>query len=139
MKNLPESTNRATNLLIERYQFEYFTIEVTNYDKSFFESGYQLLNGYYLILEAYFDFCEDRGNLIGLPEFLQHSVDSNNMINDILKEVTFTVEDEVIYFDDTTIRSIGEFYISDCRVNVDGMYLFIKDMHTKKQYIYYGD
>lgn len=151
MSNFNRKINRTKKLkssnmvsIFERYGLAVGSdtpkiIEVSSYNKEYFENGQELVNGYELFFNDYMGFLDQTNKNMRVIEFLEDSVENNYMLEDYLEEVNFNIVDDHIYFKDNDFINMGEFYIDNYKVSVSGSYMFFEDLRSSKKYMYYGD
>jgi len=133
-----KANNIKMTYLFETYKMYNLFIDVYSYNKNFIENPYKLLNLHGMILE---DFI--KSPFEDYLEFLYDSVENNTYLSDIIKEVDFTVKDDVISMNDetepTSYINMGEVVIDRFRIYLCGSFEFIVDLVNDKKYMYYGD
>ena len=119
-----------------------YRIEVSTYNSQFFQDGVSLINTYGLVLNDFKEFANEKGEQIRFINFLRHSVE-NSHIHDYLTKIDFKIKNEHIYFERDGEKedwiNMGEFYMDNYQINSCGSYLFLTDILSNEQYMYYGD
>jgi hypothetical protein len=117
---------------------------VVQYNSQFFEDSKEVLEH-----TTYFwnDFIEHRQRGLGLDllDFINHSVKSNNGIDDFIVSKKFSVnyeENKISTKEEDGIYSsilLGEVEFENYKIFVSHQYLFIRNTSDKKSYMYYLD
>lgn len=150
MSNYTKTNNKRNSIqtINEIYEMSFSfnkkcVVKVTSYNNKYFSSGNEFIDGYGLVVIDYIDFCDKNNKIMDFMDFINDSVKNNYMLNDMLFNGNFKIFKDSIYFqiDNEKHHFInqGEFYISDYKCNVCNSYIFIENILTGIQYIYYGD
>jgi hypothetical protein len=120
-----------TNILvfIEKLNPQYFN----DYD--------MLINHVGILLTDYISYREKEISYDFL-EFINHSVNSGNGLNDCIKKENFKVDDlsqTITINKNIQYNFLGELYIEVYKIYISHYYLFIYDTETGKRYMYYMD
>ncbi|MCT7524061.1 hypothetical protein N5T77_03315 [Aliarcobacter cryaerophilus] len=118
-------------------------VNVTSYNTNYFPSGNDFIDGYGLVVIDYIEFCNNQNKIIDFMDFIKDSVENNCMLNDMLFNEKFKISNDSIYFqiDNEKYHYVnqGEFHLNNYKCNVCNSYIFIENLTTGIQYIYYGD
>lgn len=124
------------------FTVENYRIEVSTFNSQFFKDGVSLVNTYGIVLNDFKEFANEQEKKIRFMDFLRHSVE-NSQIHDYLTKIDFTIRNEHIYFERDGEKedwiNMGEFYMDNYRINSCGSYLFLTDIISNEQFMYYGD
>jgi len=116
-------------------------VELTAYNKRFFQTEEDIIDSYTLVFGDYAKFCNICEKKFRFEEFLKDSVANNPYLCDSLSYIDFTIPDNEIIC--TTNKqeyiNMGEFYCDNYKINISGSYLFCQDLLSDKKFIYYGD
>ena len=125
------------NFTVENYR-----IEVSTFNSQFFKDGVSLVNTYGIVLNDFKEFVNEQEKKVRFMDFLKHSVE-NSQIHDYLTKIDFTIKNEHIYFERDGEKedwiNMGEFFMDNYRINSCGSYLFLTDIISNEQFMYYGD
>lgn len=121
---------------------ENIIVEVGSYNIKYFSSSSEFINSYGLVILDYTEYCNKYGKRMKIMNFIKDSVE-NSMLNDSLYDVKFNIKKDHILFNLNGEKgdyiNMGEFYIDNHKFNVCNSYLFIEDLISGTQYLYYGD
>jgi len=145
---LGSSENHPMKEIFEMYflpldfTVENYRIEVSTFNSQFFKDGVSLVNTYGLVLNDFKEFVNEQEKKVRFMDFLRHSVE-NSQIHDYLTKIDFTIRNEHIYFERDGEKedwiNMGEFFMDNYRINSCGSYLFLTDIISNEQFMYYGD
>ena len=125
------------------FTVENYRIEVDTINREYFKDGVSLINTYGIVLTDFYKFANYKGKKIRFIDFLRHSVENCYGVSDYLNPINFTVENEHIYFEREGEKedwiNMGDFFMDNYRITCCGSYLFLTDMKSNEQYMYYGD
>ena len=128
--------------LILDFTSENYRIEVSTFNSDYVRNGRSLIHIYAIVLEDFKEFVNDKKEKIRFKEFLKHSVE-NSWLNDSISKIGFTIKNQHIYFERNGEKedwiNMGEFYMDNYRINSCGSYLFLTDLISNEQFMYYGD
>ena len=120
-----------------------YKVSIKKINSNFFANAIELHGAYELFFIDLISVAETEERKIGIIEFLQDSVDNNYTLSDSLSKQRFEIKKDHIY---TTIDNkyvdfinTGEFIIDNYKVNTSFSYMFLTDLKTNEQYMYYGD
>jgi len=98
---------------------------------------------YEIFFEDLVDTAYRKYRKVEILEFLQNSVKNNNGLNDSLRKLKFNIVDNCIFTvinnEMKPIINTGEFIIENYQVNTYFSYMFLTNLLTNEQYMYYGD
>ncbi len=125
------------------FTIENYRIEVSTFNGDYFRDGRSLLNTYGIVFNDFKAFANSKEEKVRLMEFLEDSVENNYYLNDYITKINFTVKKDHINFKRNGQKedwiNMGEFYIDNYKVNCCSSYMFLTDLKTDEQYMYYGD
>lgn len=103
----------------------------------------QLNVAYELFFRDLIDEAKIKGHKIDILEFLRDSVKNNYTLRDSLTKQKFKVIDNCIITkidnEGKGLINTGEFIIENYKINTCYSYMFLTDLNTNEQYMYYGD
>ena len=119
-----------------------YRIAVSTFNSQFFKDGVSLVNTYGIVLNDFKEFVNEQEKKVRFMDFLKHSVE-NSQIHDYLTKIDFTIKNEHIYFERDGEKedwiNMGEFFMDNYQINCCGSYMFLTDLKTNEQFMYYGD
>ena len=141
-ENHPMNEVYEMYFLVLDFTCENYRIEVSTFNSDYFRDGRSLVNTYGIVLNDFKEFVNDKEEKIRFMEFLKHSVE-NSWLNDYITKIDFTIKNEHIYFERNGEKedwiNMGEFYMDNYKVNSCGSYIFLTDLISNEQFMYYGD
>ena len=124
------------------FTIENYRIEVSTFNGDYFRDGRSLLNTYGIVFSDFKAFVNNKEKKVRLMEFLEDSVE-NSCLHDSIAKINFTVKKDHIFFERNGQKenwiNMGEFYIDNYKVNCCSSYMFLTDLKTDEQFMYYGD
>ena len=150
--NYVEATDSLQDVSIEydmdMGRFGVKTLEVTKFNKYYFNNGMNLISFTSILFEDYVLHCLNKNKNFGIIKFLRNSVKNNNLLSNYFEKCKFDViENRVIIIESKALSSDNIYEILGV-INFDnhsftvtyGGYFFIENLTDKnKQYFYYGD
>lgn len=119
-----------------------YTIEISIYNSDYFKDGKSLINAYGIVLNDFMSFANEKKEKVRFIDFLEHSVE-NSILADSITDIDFTIKNDHILFnlngEESDLINMGEFYIDNYQINCCGSYMFISDILSDRQFMYYGD
>ena len=124
------------------FTHEEYSIEVNTINSNYYKDGSSLLNTYGIVLTDFQKFTNKKKEKVRFMNFIEHSI-KNSWLSDSITEIDFSIKNDHILFtlngNKMDYINMGEFYIDNYQINCCGSYMFIRDIRTDKQYMYYGD
>jgi len=122
---------------------ENYRIEISTFNNDYFRDGNSFINAYGIVLNDFKSFANNKEEKIRFIEFLEDSVANNTYLHDYISKINFTINKEHIYFERDGEKedwiNMGEFYMDNYHVNCCGSYMFLTDLISNDQFMYYGD
>jgi len=121
---------------------DYYTINFTQVNKYYFENAAEVKKTYNPVFKELKKYVEQKKSKVDITEFFESFAHTSHLEN-VFSKTPFSVVNGVIHFlyDDTPRKFIHicEFYIGVFRFNCSGSYMFLENMLTQEQYMYYAD
>ena len=125
------------------FTIENYRIEVSTFNGDYFRDARSLLDTYGMVFNDFKAYANNKEEKVRLMEFLEDSVENNYYLNDYITKIDFRIKKNHIYFERNGEKedwiNMGEFYIDNYKVNCCSSYMFLTDLKTNEQFMYYGD
>ncbi len=141
--SLPMREVYRMSFLTLNFTSENYQIDIIAFNNNYFRDCNSFINTYGMLLNDFKEFVNHKEKKVRLMEFLEDSVENNYYLNDYITKIDFTIKKDHINFKRNGRKedwiNMGEFYIDNYKVNCCSSYMFLTDLKTDEQYMYYGD